>query len=427
MKAMLSTTVAALLFIGCGGTSTPTEEEISTLNTSSVEREMHPQASQEEMHLLAEANNKMAFDVYHAIDKHDNNHFASSYSTYNMLGMLSNGANGETREQMLNAMYIHPDNQADMNRQFNALDMQFSRTSGAFHASIANALWIQDGFQVQQSFLDTLAKNYGAPANFVDFEQDSEVARSTINRWTKEHTADNIQELIPQNALSQETKVVLTNAIYLKAQWQHSFAQQNTLYRNFHTIDEGVIQVPMMHQKSTFRYKEINGKKLLCMHYIGGEYRLLSIMPPEGEFENFEKNLNLESFQSLIMDPNTGEVDLQETEMELYYPKYEFENTINLVSALQQHGMTDAFNANADFSGITTEVPLEISNIIQKTFFKVDEEGTEAASSSTSSLGTTHTADIILKFNRPFIFILCHEPTQSILFLGRVLNPLNKE
>lgn len=428
----LSLTLSTLAFIACGG-----NEQVDSLQTnftklstekSTLQRDMNPQATTLELDTLSTANNHLAFDVYRYLQQEDDkNSFASSYSVYNMLGMLSAGAEGKTKEQMLEAMYLPIENSHDIHRQFNALDMQFARTSGSFEVAIANALWVQKGVEVKEPFLDTLAQNYGASTYLLDFEKNSAGARESINKWTSEKTGGKIEELITENSFNANTKVVLTNAIHLKAKWKNSFAQQNTLYRNFTKVDDNTIQVPTMHQKAIFRHKEINGTNLLCMHYIDSEYRLLSIMPEEGKFEEFEESLDLLAFRTMITDTKTGEVNLKEKMIDLYYPKYEFENTINLVEPLKLNGMTDAFGENADFSSITNDATLNISRIIQKTFFKVDEEGTEAATTAATTLGTTSLPEMTLKFDRPFLFVLCHEPTKTILFLGRVMNPLQTE
>ena len=407
----------ALLFVACG-----TSQPQTTQNA--VERDLTPYSTSKELETISTANNHLAFDIYNYFQTNDKNHFSSSYSIFNLLGMLSAGAAGETQEQMFSAMHLSAQNTQDIHRQFNALDMQFSRSSGSFEVAIANALWIQKGYHVKQDFLDTITQNHGASTHQLDFKANTTHAQERINNWTDITTDGKIKDLITPNAINQNTKMVLTNAIHLKAKWTNSFAQQNTLYKNFTKTDGEVIQVPTMHQKAVFRHKNIDGTDLLCMHYKDSDYRLLSIMPALGEFEKFENNLNLESFRHILKDPITDEINLEEKEINLYYPKYEFENTVNMVAPLKMHGMQLAFSKNADFSSITNDASLNISQIIQKTFFKVDEEGTEAATTSALALGTTSKADFTLRFNRPFLFVLCHEPTKTILFLGRVMNPL---
>ena len=417
--------LASLLFIACGTPQSNSlqEDNLSTLSNT-LQREFHPQASPQELETLSVANNQFTIDTYTYLEQDKSNGFLSAYSIYNMLGMLSAGAVGETKEQMLQTMHLPLANSDDIHRQFNALDLQFPRASTEFHVSIANALWIQNGMQIKEPFLNTLTKNYGVAIRKLDFEKDSAKARESINQWTATKTAGKIKELIPQNGLNANTKILLTNAIYLKAQWQHKFAQQNTLYRNFTTIDKEVIQVPTMHQKLTCMCKEVNGTAFLSMNYVGGKYRLLSILPAKGTFTKYEKNLNTKRFREMITDLDTGAINLQEKMVDLYYPKYEFEGTINLVKPLKQHGMVAAFGENADFSNITNDAHLNISNIIQKTFFKVDEEGTQAATSSAVTIGTTSLPEMTLKFDRPFLFVLYYEATKTILFLGRVMNPL---
>ncbi len=301
--------------------------------------------------------------------------------------------------------------------------MQFARVNESFEFASANAIWTLQGLHIKQSYLDLLSEHYGMQPQSVDLKNNTEKARETINNWTNIQTNEKIKTVLSKNSLDSSSKIVLTSALYLKATWQHAFALQNTRNGDFTLSDETIVTTPMMHQKAIFRYKNVNGTDLLCMHYKNSDYRLLSIMPPKGEFESFENSLNVDSFRAMLVNPQTNEIKLDEKEIDLYYPKFKFENSINFKESLQQHGMIDPFSQNADFSPITEDARLNITNILQKTFFSVDEEGTEAAVSSAITIGTTHTAEMTLRFDRPFLFVLCHEPTKTILFLGRVINP----
>ncbi len=426
--------LTTLLLTACGGTSpsdeTPIEqssyqEEEPSFKSTDIKRNMNPAYLEEDIKTLISASTDFTFDTYHYLENKKSNHFTSTYFIFNFLSMLSAGADGETKNQILNAINVELP-QDILHESMNGLNLQFPRSSGGFKFTLANTLWLQEGVQLEEDFINTLGTNYGMNTQYVNFQDNPDLAGTTINNWVKEKTNNAITDLVTKDTLNKNTKVLFSSALYLKAQWERSFALNETQESDF-TLESGeLIQAPMMHQKGEFRYKEIDGTQLLCMHYKDTEYRLLSILPKEGTFSEFEKNFNAQTFYDLLRDPVSDTINLKDKQIDLYYPKYQFENTINYAEILKEKGMVDAFNQNADFTPMSKDISLNISQIIQKTFFKVDEEGTEAATSATMSLGATSEIDLQLKFDRPFIFVLCHEPTKTILFLGRMMNPLDK-
>lgn len=229
-----------------------------------------------------------------------------------------------------------------------------------------------------------------------------------------------IPEILDKESINENSEIVMVSAMYLKALWRKAFHHDDTKKRDFSLISGDSVSVPMMHQVNKFRYVQKEGHEVVCMHYKDSDFGLVSFMPKEGEFEAFESNMSNE-----VLDYFASDFELMK--LDLYYPKFVIESeTSNLKEMLIDKGMVSAFNQNADFSNMGENMQLHISKIAQKIYFKIDEEGTEVATSAAISIGTTDAQRALeVKFNRPFIVMICHIPTRTVLFMGRVMNPLD--
>ena len=397
----------ALFFSACNETTLTTKP--FQIAKSPLAQEQNPQVTDHALQVLSHANNRFTFDLY--TDK--DNQVYSAYSLFGLLHMLSAGAQAETKSQILHALHL----QDTSHNAFNALNKALTSQQESFHILSNNALWMQKGFEVKEPFLDTLGLHYGAAVHILDFQKDSKAATDTINHWVSMKTKSLIPNLLPDNALDAQTRLILTNTLYLKGDWVHKFPQQRTLYKNFTLLNGAQTQVQTMHQENTFGYQEINGTQVLSMAYHDSDYALLSMMPEVSKFADFK----LEDFTIMIDS-------LKPTPLDLYYPRYTFSSKRNFIAALKQRGMHDAFTQDADFSRISDQ-PLFISQIVQQTHISVDENGTEAAAATAVTIGTTSIpaqAPLKVRFDHPFLFALYHMPSKTILFYGQVLNPSNQ-
>jgi len=337
------------------------------------------------------------------------------------------GARGETEQQMADALHFTL-GQDGLHPAFNALDLDLdSRSKGAsdaggekFQFSIVNRIWGQVGFSFHEAFLDVLAENYGAGLSLLDFFSAPEPSRITINDWVAEQTKDRIENLIPQGGVTDETRMVLTNAIYFKAAWRDPFDEVCTSDQPFDLLDGGQVTVAMMRQAADYGYALGDGYQIVELPYDGGELSMVIFLPDAGRFEEFESTLDSARFASILED-----VDFQEVDLSL--PKFTFEWGDSLRDTLQMMGMEDAFDrSTADFSGMTSMERLYIGDVIHKAFVAVDEEGTEAAA-ATAVIMFEATAPpeepVVVTVDRPFFFVLRDIPTGTILFLGRVVDP----
>jgi serpin B len=383
-------------------------------------------ATEGEVAEAAAGNSAFAFDLYQKLRQETGgNLFYSPYSISAALAMTYAGARGQTEAEMADTLhYTLP--QERLHPAFNALDATMTGQGGkgtddedAFRLSIANAIWGQAGYEFTSAFLDTLAENYGAGLRTLDFAQESEAARKTINDWVSEQTEGKIQDLIPKGGLNAAVRLVLTNAIYFNGKWSKPFEADSTYDRDFTLLDGTTIQVPTMHQTEMFAYTEGEGYQAVELPYRDSNMAMLFLLPAEGRFEEIEGQLSHELVAGVVEG-------LEFHDVRLSLPKFSFESGLGLAKTLIQMGMPSAFG-NADFSGMTGDRALFISDVLHKAFVAVDEKGTEAAAATAVIMAElaapVEDEPIVMKLDRPFIFMIRDQETGTILFVGRVLNP----
>ena len=390
-------------------------------------RVTEPPVSQGDLVTLADGNSEFAFDLYQTLKDIDGNLFYSPYSISLALAMTYAGARGETEQQMADTLnFLLP--QDSLHPAFNGLDIDLSsRGEGArgkdeegFRLNIVNAIWGQKDYEFLSEFLDVLAENYGAGLRILDFVAAPEPSRITINDWVSDQTEGRIEDLIPQGIIDTLTRLVLTNAIYFNAAWQFPFEEDATADGPFHLLDGGEITLPMMRQTESFGYAEGDNYQVVELPYDGQELSMVILLPKTGQFEVFEDSMDFQEVRGIISDIESQQVNLT-------MPKFEFESEFSLKKTLTAMGMPVAFSANADFSGMTGSHDLFIDEVIHKAFVSVDEAGTEAAAATAVIMGltATPTTPIQVTVDRPFIYLIRDIATGSILFIGRVMNPLN--
>lgn len=382
---------------------------------------------------LAEDNNIFAFDLYQQIKKEDGNIFYSPYSISQAMAMVYAGAHGDTASQMSEVLRLTLP-QDDLHPAFAMLqdDLNSREDPGAemgmegerFQLSIANALWGQVGYPFLQSYTDLLDENYSAGLQQVDFMTMPEEARQMVNDWVAEQTEDRIKDIVPEGAINAMTRLVLANAIYFNASWNLPFPEFATSDAPFTLLNGEEVTVPMMKQQENYQYGVGEGYQAVLLSYIGGDVGMLILLPDDGEFESFEATLDAETYDEIL-------ASLSSQELLLGMPRLEYEFNLSLSGTLVDMGMVDAFNAGAaDFSGMANLEEagenLFISDVLHKAFVKVDESGTEAAAATVvimEALSAMPEEPIELTIDRPFIFTITDLRSDSILFIGRVLDP----
>jgi serpin B len=438
--------LALTLMAGCGGTpvddqtTTTTETSQTTVTTAATQDEVQlaasdltrVSASAPRADILSASAGMNAFgaDLYGVLAKTagNGNLVFSPASIETALAMVYAGAAGDTAKEM--AVTLHFQLQGDaLHQGFNSLDTLLESRSWQGGTSngrtdrvlvkTANSLWAEKDLAIEKLFLDTLAKDYGAGVRLVDFQTAAEDARTAINKWVADQTADKITDLIPEGALDGLTRLVLVNAVYLDATWQSPFNKEATHDGSFHTLAGTDVTAPTMEQMSGFSYGKGDGWQAVELPYSHDELAMLVIVPDAGSFADVEGRLRDGLIDEAVAAlTNTGEVDLS-------LPKFKFRTQSALSDALRALGMRKAFDGGAaDFSGITKQQALSISDVIHEAYIAVDEDGTEAAAATAVALaGAMPGEPVKLAVDRPFIFALRDKDTGAVLFLGRVTDP----
>ena len=408
----------------------PSEPSMANIALSNLSRDTEPAVQPSQLDQLVGGNTAFGFDFYQAVRDQQGNLFFSPFSLSLALAMTYAGARGETAEQIAETLnFLLPAGQ--LHPAFNALDLELARRGAEvddegemtpFQLNIANSAWAQEGYPFLQEYLDILALNYGSGVYLVDYAQDAEAARQEINDWVSEKTEGKIEDLIPEGALDFYTRLVLANAIYFKANWLFPFVEDLTKEGTFTLLNGEQVSVAMMSfsQPESLLYTRGNGYQAVELPYAGGEVAMTILVPDQGKFGEFETSLDAE-FLANILDA------LEYKNVELRMPKFEFETEFFLQDVLREMGMPVAFEpGSADFSGMDGSRDLYIDEVIHKAYVGVDEEGTEAAAATAviMRLVSMPVTDVELDIDQPFIFVIRDIPTGTVLFMGRVLNPV---
>jgi serpin B len=370
---------------------------------------------------VVDSNNQFAIDLYAKINAQDTgkNIFVSPFSISTALAMTFEGSSNNTRKQMAAVLHFNlPD--ADRQAGYSALLAATSAGPGKhYKLDVANALWGQKGYKFELPFLNVTGKFYGGALKPVDFAGNTEGARIEINTWVEDHTAKMIRDLIPKGAINPDTPLVLTNAIYFKGKWASPFKAAATKDAPFNVNDSVKVQVPMMSQTGRFRYVHENGVAAIELPYAGDDLSMIAILP-DGDMEKFSKSLSLDAIRQLCVDMYSEDVDI-------FLPRFKLEAGYGLGGMLSEMGMPDAFSEKlADFSGMTGRSDLYISKVLHKARIEVNEEGSEAAA-ATAVIMAPKSVHLerkqVFRADHPFLFMIVHNSTGAILFMGRLSNP----
>jgi len=366
---------------------------------------------------IVEAHTRFSFDLFReAMSEEDEgrNVFLSPFSAAIALSMTMNGAGGETLEAMRNALGLESLTLDETNRANEVLADVLTHPEEGLILSIANSLWPDEGISLKESFLAANKQHYGAETSPIDLQ--SEGAPENINDWVNEATRGAIPELLDK-PLSDDTILLLLNAVYFNGNWVQPFPEERTTTRPFATADGGTADVPMMFSNDTLPYFEKDGVRGVRIPYLSGA-SMTVLLPEEGtELRSFAERLTPEQWGS-------WKNEFRQASGTLGLPKFTLEYQVELQPMLSSLGMGAAFEpGKADFSNMT-DLPenIYLSRVVQKTFVEVGERGTVAAAVTGVMAGATSAPSdtFELEVNRPFLFVIEDQRTGSILFIGAV-------
>jgi serpin B len=375
------------------------------------------------MNEYVDSSNEFSFRMYGQLIDSNENIFFSPYSISTALGMAYEGARGETATEMRQVLNLPEDDQT-RREMVQAVQSLLNKEGTSYELSAANAYWLREGGNLKEEYKDAIESYYLANGQQLDFAGDPVGSVDTINDWVLEKTNGKIKDLLSPNDIDALTYLILTNAIYFKADWKYQFDINATEERSFYLTGGEKIETDMMHmcdESKKLNYAANSDVQLLQLPYKDEELSMFMLLPKENDVASIESKLD-HTYLSNLKDDITSEY------VDLYLPKFKFEQKYLLNDKLSALGMPTAFRGDADFSGITSDTDLFISKVIHQSFVEVNEEGTEAAAATAvemtmSAEGPSSPEPIVFRVDHPFIFFIEHKETGQILFMGKVENP----
>jgi serpin B len=372
---------------------------------------------------VVKGNTEFALDLHRQVCPQPSNLCYSPWSISTVLAMTSAGAQGRTLEQMSGVLHL-PD--ASLTHPGVAAILRQMKVQHGYELSAANALFVGKDIPWRKDFLDLTHKYYGTTMYAVDFRQQPDVARQSINHWVTTQTKKRIPNLIGPGVIDSQTSGVLVNALYFKGQWEQPFKKSETLPRFFDRTPTDRVQTPIMFQSGSFLYSENQAVQVLGMPYKGNDLLMVFVLPKQRNgLAAIEKNLTGRQFRDWISVPAFPE------RVDVYLPRFKFTSEFDLKETLKAMGMSDAFSEGANFHGMTEKYPLKISAVIHKTYLDLQEEGTEAAAATAVAMmplmaapgGYTPPPPPVFRADHPFLFSIVDRRSGSLLFVGRVNDP----
>jgi len=334
------------------------------------------------------------------------------------LQMALAGARGDTATELAAALHVPGPEAA----QEGLAQLAGIRTGGDLIYRAPNVMWVESAASVRNEYLARLSQ--AVAVRRCDFRHAPEAARETINATVSEQTAGKITGLIPPGLIDQLTRLVLTNAVYLKALWTQQFPAKDTAKKPFYPERAQPTPVDMMHLATRLVYDRGDGYEAVLLPYRGGSLAMALVLPggPLGELTSqVARHGGIAGLLAGLLSADQAQVDLS-------MPRFRVDAAFMLKDTLQGLGVRIAFTDAADFTGITEDEPLHIKNVVHKAYVDVGEEGTEAAAAT----GTVMAAlammrkpppDVTLVLDRPFLFMIVDVATGLPLFLGQFTRP----
>ncbi len=410
--------IALLLVFAVFSACKKEKEDVTPIVTDYVNVEL----SQKDKELI-QSNNEFGLEFFsNAVNDEENNMnvFVSPLSVAFALAMTYNGADGDTKTAMEETLKLSGLSTDEINASFKYLMNTLVNLDPNVIFQIANSIWHEETFSVLQSFLDVNEEYYDAEISALDFSDPA--APDIINNWVAEKTNDKITEIIDN--IPPDVIMYLINAIYFNGTWKYDFDEANTENKPFYLADGTSKQVPTMSLKADFNYFENDLVRAIELPYGGSNFNMMVLLPQENySCNDIVNQLNNSDWNSLIEGLYLVE------DVNLFLPKFKFEYEKTLNEILCDMGMDIAFTPGlADFSNINPSIPLYISEVKHKTYVDVNEEGTEAAAVTSVEIIFTSIGDeFYFMVDKPFVFAITEKSTNTIVFMGKVAEPVYEE
>ena len=365
---------------------------------------------------IAARTTDFAFDFFKKVQASQpatENVFVSPLSLHMALGMLLNGAEDETAQQISKALKMEGISQADLNAAYQALLEGLPKADPNVQLGLANSLWYRDNFKVENDFLNVMKKSFKAEVAGLNFDDPG--APGKINAWASEKTNGKIKKVIDE--IKPNDRLFLLNALYFKGDWKYEFDPKKTYDTPFRLANEGEKMVKMMHVKEKFKVAQRADYAAVQLPYASGKFNLTLLIPSEQS--SVEKVINGLSATAW----NDLQEAMRDQQVTIGVPRFTLEYQIRLNDILKGMGMSQAFTDAAQLGKINPTADLLVSFVKQNTYLGIDEKGTEAAAVTTIGVGTTSVGPEPYICDRPFVLLISENTSKTILFMGRIMNP----
>lgn len=369
---------------------------------------------------LIDGANRFGLDLFREISKgsaHNDNVFISPLSIHTAIAMAWNGAGTSTKQQLAERLYLPSGNDQQINEAMKQMMASLMNSDPKVKMDVANSVWYRSGYKVKSSFLDVNRNYLNADVAELDFSDPK--AKDQINGWVARKTNDRIKQIVDE--ITPEHVMFLINAVHFKGIWEKEFKKDLTQNRPFYLADGSIKQLMTMEMKSRFSYSELEGYRVLELPYGNGNFSMLVLLPDkEMDINKLVQKLTADEWNTIASDLN------YKTEISIRLPRFTFSYETELKKPLMQLGITEAFIPElANFKGIT-DSDIYISRVRHKSFVEVNEEGTEAAAVTSIEFRETAMPSEPLTFyvDRPFVFALREKTTNSLMFIGKVMEPV---
>lgn len=416
MKSAVLMMLAAMTINSCS-TSKNVNKEIKDENQ--VARPDNDMDMDEEYLTLSDAqldilqkNNKFAFNLFQKVSGMDSK-VVSPMSVSYLMGMLANGADGETQQEIMKAIGCDRVSVKELNELYKLLIMSAGKLDKQTTVNIANYVAVNKKYQLDEDFVKAVSDNYQAGIESLDFN--SQKSADRINSWCEKQTKGMIPKFIDR--MEPSAVSYLLNAIYFKGTWMNEFDKKNTKLENFRGYTRDIQKVEMMHQNEKFDYYENETFKAVQLLYGNGTYCMTVMLPNEGKsIDDMMKGMDAEKFMTMMGNVEECKVDLK-------LPKFITEMELPLNDIISQLGAPSIFNpSKADFSRFA-KGDFFVSQMLQKAKIEVSEKGTEAAAVTgaimVASLGPREERSVVFHADRPFVYTITDQQTGAILFMGQ--------
>ncbi|NXW59014.1 OVAL protein, partial [Eurystomus gularis] len=383
---------------------------------------------------IGAASTEFCFDVFKELKvQHVNeNIFYSPLSIISALSMVYLGSRENTRVQIDKVVHfdkitgfgetIESQCGTSVNVHFSLKDLftQITKPSDNHSLSFASRLYAEETYPILPEYLECVKELYKGSLETISFQTAADEAREIINSWVESQTNGMIRNILQPSSVDPQTEMVLVNAIYFKGLWEKAFKDEDTQATPFRITEQESKPVQMMYQIGSFKVAVMASEKIkiLELPYASAQLSMLVMLPDDvSGLEQLETAITFEKLMEW-----THSNTMEERKIKVYLPRMKIEEKYNLTSVLMALGMTDLFSSSANLTGISSAESLKISEAVHEAFVEIYEAGSGMVGSTGAEIEITSVSEEF-RADHPFLFLIKHNPTNSILFFGRYFSP----